>query len=660
MRQLLAECLPFARRGILTMVEPMAVSVRQAGEDAGLAAALGRAGFLVLVVAQDSWPLASRVSGDRLVRIAPGAFLWARHSNADFLTGSIEPDDPVHGPVLVMGRTFGPGTPVDARAVRASGGRVYAVGRRDQPWVNDAAGSSSSGEGAFLAWAACDPFVEAAVLRFQPAAEAIRSAAACSPGVVTVSPAVVGWPRLPRDDAEAAQLAALLAADALAVAERDAAASLAAGALAAADASSGTSGAAVVGTLARSEDVRRPQHGPRRSWISMPDPGVPVPVHRDPCLPWHTLRAVGFLTRCLPGRRGLYVMSQTMPWHSMLFQRPQHVARAMAEGQRMLVLYLSRWRSRRLIEMAPDVAGVFLGDGLEVTQVQGAVISVYSTMPWCAERCAADAEAAGNTAMFEHIDAVDAAVSGIDHVATLRRGLQRSGSCASVVVYTAAKLREDLPPPREGAEQVFAPNGVFLPQYDVPADAPVPSAIQDLVASGRPIVGYFGAIAAWIWTELIHEAAALVPEAEFLMIGPAYSGSRIPQAHSLPPNVRYLGAVPSSDLVLYARHWSVGIIPFRRGDVARTTSPLKLFEYFALGLPVVVTDDLLECRRFPQVRSARDAGAFAVEVRAAIRDSVRPETAATMRKLAEANSWERRAETMLSAATRTIRRRRAT
>ena len=54
----------------------------------------------------------------------------------------------------------------------------------------------------------------------------------------------------------------------------------------------------------------------------------------------------------------------------------------------------------------------------------------------------------------------------------------------------------------------------------------------------------------------------------------------------------------------------LAFIPFVVNEITHATSPLKLFEYFAGGKPVI-SSPMPECAAFPEVRIARNAGELA-------------------------------------------------
>ena len=63
----------------------------------------------------------------------------------------------------------------------------------------------------------------------------------------------------------------------------------------------------------------------------------------------------------------------------------------------------------------------------------------------------------------------------------------------------------------------------------------------------------------------------------------------LPKAHYF-PNVFILGRRSYRDLRASLRYANVGIIPFKNNLLASTIHPVKLYEYFASGLPVVATN----------------------------------------------------------------------
>src|SRR5690606_2136928 len=148
-----------------------------------------------------------------------------------------------------------------------------------------------------------------------------------------------------------------------------------------------------------------------------------------------------------------------------------------------------------------------------------------------------------------------------------------------------------------------------------------------------PIVGYFGALAPWLWYPTINQLVKARPDLSFVLIGPDYLGGSASLDESA-DNVYAIGPVDYSILPYYAQHFDVALIPFKPGEIARTTSPLKLFEYFALGVPTVVTRGMTECEQFDVVRTASGVQEFSDAIDAALRDTCDPGFRSRLARLA--------------------------
>ena len=115
----------------------------------------------------------------------------------------------------------------------------------------------------------------------------------------------------------------------------------------------------------------------------------------------------------------------------------------------------------------------------------------------------------------------------------------------------------------------------------------------------RRTVGYFGAISHWFDVELVRALAVARPDLDVVLIGLVYGANVEPLATL--PNVSLLGELPYDDLPAHLERFDVCTIPFEVTPLIEATDPVKLYEYFAQGKPVVTTalpevaqyDDLL-------------------------------------------------------------------
>jgi glycosyltransferase involved in cell wall biosynthesis len=229
----------------------------------------------------------------------------------------------------------------------------------------------------------------------------------------------------------------------------------------------------------------------------------------------------------------------------------------------------------------------------------------------------------------------------------LEKNHARALSQATLVLSVAKRLHEQALEARPDA--LYLPNGVdaehFSSDSRPPPDDPE---VAELRRANRPVAGYHGAMAEWFDYELLDEVARLNPDWNFLLIGPMYDLSLRKRGQPLlnHPNVFWIGARPYQSLPGYLSLFDVAIIPFVINNITQATSPLKLFEYFAGGKPVLTTP-MAECAAFDEVNIARDAQEFSrklVEARAQGQDD---EFKLRLRQVARENSWTARVRTVI-------------
>lgn len=198
----------------------------------------------------------------------------------------------------------------------------------------------------------------------------------------------------------------------------------------------------------------------------------------------------------------------------------------------------------------------------------------------------------------------------------------------------------------------FAPHGVdvalFAQAQDERTEVPAVAA-----ALSRPVIGYFGLIAAWTDIELIAWLAAQRPQWKFLLVGHAKVDVDVLTRLS---NVVMVGPQPYESLPRWAKAFDVAIIPYRQNQQVRNSNPLKLREYLATGKPIVSVP-APEIERFDglvSVANGRQNYLAAIE-RALAEDS----QTLPMRRISAVRemSWDRRADETFAIVTRALRER---
>jgi len=212
------------------------------------------------------------------------------------------------------------------------------------------------------------------------------------------------------------------------------------------------------------------------------------------------------------------------------------------------------------------------------------------------------------------------------------------------VVVSQSLLREEIEPLRPRALLEIG-NGVDFELFDAAWRAPAPPA--RMMALPAPRLGYAGALAAWIDFDVFASLAAAFPHASVVLVGPVVgSATPLHQLREAHPNVHWLGSVPHEELPHYVACMDVCLIPFRATPLTRGVNPNKLYEYFALGKPVVSTDFSPWVHDFEPL--LRVAGTPAAAVDRVAEALAAPGDAAVRRARARQYSWDGAAAAMVA------------
>ena len=207
-----------------------------------------------------------------------------------------------------------------------------------------------------------------------------------------------------------------------------------------------------------------------------------------------------------------------------------------------------------------------------------------------------------------------------------------------LVVASAENLTQFTPETRAQ----YLPHGVDYNHFNI--DRAATEMPEKLRGFNTPIVGFFGLLNSWLDLEVIRDSALLNPEMSYIIIGPSQlPDNQLPKA----PNMHYLGAVSYEELPEYAVFFDVALIPFKINDLTIAVNPLKLMEYFALGVPVVSTP-LPEVTKYePSV----EIGGTAEDITAAIKTAIAEDTIEKKqirKSIASNKSWKAMSEQLQS------------
>lgn len=154
-------------------------------------------------------------------------------------------------------------------------------------------------------------------------------------------------------------------------------------------------------------------------------------------------------------------------------------------------------------------------------------------------------------------------------------------------------------------------------------------------------VGYVGALESWFDAEAVDLACRTHPEWSFVLVG--FVGSEAVRRLGRYPNVTLPGYVPYNRLAGYLESFDVAMIPFLRNELTVAVNPLKLYEYFLYGFPVV-SSRLPEVEKYDGlVYLADNSKGFVKELEKAVSECD-PTLRDRRTEIAKTESWDDRRE----------------
>ena len=164
---------------------------------------------------------------------------------------------------------------------------------------------------------------------------------------------------------------------------------------------------------------------------------------------------------------------------------------------------------------------------------------------------------------------------------------------SDIVLFSSYPLMQHNSPQVKG-DSYLVTNGVWVKDFKLAPDEAGSIKIQK--ANGEFVVGYHGAISELLDWQML-EKIIEIPKLRLILIGPivnfedATAGSEAEAQKRVlaSDKTTYIGTVQYADLKYYLAGFDAGIVPFRVNEKTDPVSPLKLFEYMAIGLKVFAT-----------------------------------------------------------------------
>ena len=253
-------------------------------------------------------------------------------------------------------------------------------------------------------------------------------------------------------------------------------------------------------------------------------------------------------------------------------QTPQHLLRCFAKAGYLCLFAEHDYTNTELKEVEPNLFVLCEKDMI-------AAIADTPVIVFCTWMCSMGwIEHLKNKVLWYHIlDKIDIfACYDRDYHAKHDEVIQK----ADIVTYVAHELGRYIPKNKKG---YYLPNGTNIADFMNIHEGFVPDDMKPMVKSGKKIVGYYGLISHWFDMKMMEQLAIRNPDINFVFIGDYVEPEPLPERK----NMFFLGKKPYVELSDYAKYFDCAIIPFEISDMMDCVSPIKFFEYRALGLPVV-------------------------------------------------------------------------
>ncbi len=333
----------------------------------------------------------------------------------------------------------------------------------------------------------------------------------------------------------------------------------------------------------------------------------------------------------------LIVLESTFGWDGIMMQRPQQIAASFDESTLVLYhsskdkyetgLYCKKIRENLYVLNLDVYRNVLINNTADVKEKY---LIVYSTDPTPISTVRKYTDN-GYFPIYEYVDDLSPELCSkrVYKKLLLKHDYMLTNNVHTVC--TATRLYNSV---KDKTPAVLVTNGC---DYDHFKAAPYAIPEDMDFKTGKPIVGYYGAVAEWMDYELLRKISK-TEKYDIVLLGISYDGSFEQSGLDKLHNVHFLGKKSYDILPSYAANFDVCTIPFVCNDLTASTSPVKLFEYMAAEKPIVTTD-LAECRKYRSVMCSKTHDEFIENLEKAVFLKNDENYKATLKQDALDNTW---------------------
>ena len=358
----------------------------------------------------------------------------------------------------------------------------------------------------------------------------------------------------------------------------------------------------------------------------------------------------------------IIIWRSSFGWNVPLFQRPQHISKNFANND-CLVFYE--------ITTVTDKVRIFkkINDNLYLVNFNNGLIKkmlfsklaninkpkyiqFYSTDATISVQSLKKYIENGYKIIYEYIDDLSPLLVGTKQLPVNikeKYEYMLKDTENVFVVVTADEIEKDVVSKRGTEKLVFSCNGVDYEHFSkIEKEMVLDKKFTSVLEQKKPIVGYYGALASWFDYDMLKYLAVKRPEINIVLLGIKYDDSFDKAELSKYQNIYFLGSKDYQVLPNYASCFNVCVIPFLINNITQSTSPLKLFEYRAMGKPIVTTA-MKECKKYKSVMIANNKEEFVKKIDEAVQieSDGNKEYFELLKKEALENSWESKAKKII-------------
>jgi len=349
----------------------------------------------------------------------------------------------------------------------------------------------------------------------------------------------------------------------------------------------------------------------------------------------HRINKVILQNILINNKKKIIVFYPTYDWKIPLHQRPQHFASEFAKAG-YLVFFCTQNFYDDVMGYEEIESGLYITNQYKTLLRYAHVVIGYATDPNFSLRNLRKILKNVDCFVYDYLDEMHVDLNGKETKDLKARHAEAIAHPKTIVSVSAKSLAMKVQILCPQSDIVYLPNACNYQHFEN----------SNKNETDQITIGYFGAIASWFDYDLVLKLAETFRECRIRLIGQDYDGSLSKYDLLSVANIDLIPPIDYAKLPIEAK-FDIGILPFKINAITLATSPIKIFEYLAMGLPVVSVD-LPECREIPGVLVAANHAEFLNQMGAAISQLSNPIFAESRKEYAKTQTWENRVKSLAS------------